>query len=979
MTSKIQKNRLSSPELGISIDKNKPVNFVFDGKTYTGYQGDTLASALLANDVLLMGRSFKYHRPRGVVTANSLEPNALVEIHHSDGSNGDQAPNTRATVQTIYPGLKANSQNRFPSLKFDFMAINRHLSPFFVAGFYYKTFMWPGLKGWMWYEKIIRRAAGLGRAGKNHDNDKYEKTHDFCDILIVGAGVSGLTAALQHAEKNSTVILVDEKPILGGRLNDSLQPEEQQLKAQLIDEVKAHKNITVMTSTTVFGAYDGLVFGAVEIIPHGTEKVNQRYHKISAKDVVYATGAYERPLLFKNNDLPGVMLAEALQTYVKQYAVLPGKHIVFYTTNDSIYELAIHLAQLSDCKVTIVDTRASCQYSEKAEQAGIILFSDARVISVSGKHRVYLAHVHCQGQDSGIPCDVLAMSGGFTPNVNLQCHLGHKPNYQETIDALVIEDKQGISIGSAAGVWSISDKIASAKDMTAAQIAELRCNSINHDSRPELHDIEGKAFVDFQHDVSNLDVKLANQEGYTSVEHTKRYTTLGMATDQGKLANFNALKIMSLAQSRPIGEVGTTTYRPPYTPVTMGAFVGAKIGQKVKPTRRIPTDSIHRKMGAVYTAVGLWQRPEFYPSFEGETKAAAYVREASNVRKNVGIIDVSTLGKISVQGPDAAELVNRLYINGMKKLGIGKIRYGLMLREDGVPYDDGTAMRISENEYLLTTTTAHAADVLRHIEHLLQVVWTDLRVVANTATDQWASFAVAGPNSRNVLQKLFGNDVELAKEAFPFMSFKDFTHNGITVRLARISFSGELGYEVMVGAKYAENVWNAIIEAGKSFNIAPYGTEAMGALRIEKGFITHAEMDGRVTIHQLGMTGMLSKLKSDFIGKYYAENRRTDISGEPQLIGLQAIDKDARLSPGYHLVNSDSLDPQSSQGWVTSSTWSVALDEYIAMGFLIDGNQRLGETVYAASPIDGKSIAMKVVSPQFFDPKGLISGEKTDD
>ncbi len=976
MTNKTQKNRLSSPEFGTSINRDIPINFVFDGKTYTGYQGDTLASALLANDVLLMGRSFKYHRPRGVITANSLEPNALVEIN---GQNGSRTPNTRATVQAIFSGLNASSQNRFPSLKFDIMAVNRYLSPFFVAGFYYKTFMWPGLKGWMWYEKIIRRAAGLGRAGNTSDYDKYEKTHDFCDVLIIGAGVSGLTAARHYAEQNSTVILVDEKPILGGRLNDSLSDEGQQLKEKLIVDLLIHKDITIMTNTTVFGAYDGHVFGAVEQLTHGKQKISQRYHKISAGKVVYATGAHERPLLFKNNDLPGVMLAEALQTYVKQYAVLPGKHFVFYTTNDSVYELAIRLAENPDCKVSIVDTRADCQYSEKAQKASITLFPNARIISASGKHRVYLVHVHCKGEDSGIPCDVLAMSGGFTPNVNLQCHLGNKPDYQADIDALVITDKQGVTIGSAAGIWSVADKIASAEGMAATQIAKLRRNSIHHDGRADLHDIEHKAFVDFQHDVSNIDVKLASQEGYTSVEHTKRYTTLGMATDQGKLANFNALKLMSLSQSRPISDVGTTTYRPPYTPITMGAFAGDKTGLKVKPIRRIPTDNLHRQAGAVYTNIGLWQRPEFYPAFAGEPKSTAYIREAANVRQNVGIIDVSTLGKISVQGPDAAELLNRLYINGMKKLGVGKIRYGLVLREDGIPYDDGTAMRVSENEYLLTTTTAHAADILRHIEHLLQVVWTDLRVMVNTATDQWASFAVAGPNSRAVLQNLFGNDVNLEKEAFPFMSFKDFVHNGISVRLARISFSGELGYEVMVGAKYAENTWQALLAAGKPLNIAPYGTEAMGALRIEKGFITHAEMDGRVTIHQLGMSGMLSKLKSDFIGKYYAENRRVDVSGEPQLIGLQAVDKTQHLSPGYHLVNNDTLEEQVSLGWITSSTWSVALEEYIAMGFLVNGRQRLSETVYAISPVDGKSIAMKVVSPQFFDPKGLISGEKNDD
>lgn len=969
-------NRLAS---GGMIDRSQPIEFVFDGKKYSGYQGDTLASALLANNVVLMGRSFKYHRPRGVVTANSQEPNALVEVV---GKDNNRTPNTRATTLPITEGLTVNSQNRFPSLKFDVMSVNRYLSPFFVAGFYYKTFMGGGLKAWMQYEKVIRKAAGLGQAGnaKTADDDSYQKVHSYCEVLVVGGGVSGLTAALHYAEeRGERVVLAEEKPLLGGRLNDSLDEEQHVLREQLLAEVTAHPNITVLTHTTVFGAYDGKVFGAVEQLNQQRDgnQHTQRYHKIAAADVVYATGAVERPLLFKNNDLPNVMLAEALQTYVMQYAVIPGKHIIFYTTNDSVYPLAMHLVSEHGCDVSVVDTRLDNECSQQAEKAGVHCFTDSRVTSADGKHCVKTVHIDHNGRDHAIVCDVLAMSGGFTPTVNLQCHLGHKPDYDAEIDALVIADKQGTTVGSAAGIWHLQSKIVSAKGASPQTIATLRRNSINHDSRPEIHDIDGKAFVDFQHDVSNIDVALATREGYTSVEHTKRYTTLGMATDQGKLANFNALKLMSLAQSRPIGDVGTTTYRPPYTPVTMGALVGAKTDVKVKPTRRLPTDNLHQN--AVYTPVGIWQRPEFYPTFAGETKGEAYIREAKNVRENVGMIDVSTLGKISVQGPDAAELVNRLYINGMKKLGVGKIRYGLMLREDGIPYDDGTALRISDNEYLLTTTTAHAADVLQHIEHLLQVVWPDLRAFVNTATDQWASIAVAGPKSRKVLKKLFGDDVALDNDSLPFMTFKDFVHNGVTARLARISFSGELAYEVMVGANYGENLWNALLAAGKDDNIQPYGTEAMGALRIEKSFITHAEMDGRVTVHQLGMTGMLSKLKNDFIGKYYAENRRTDISGEPQLIGLQAVNKADRLSPGYHLVDKDSLESQDSLGWVTSSTWSVALDEYIALGFLIDGNQRTGDTVYAISPVDGKSIAMQVVSPQFYDPKGTIAGEKAHD
>lgn len=1012
MKAKKQVNRLDT---GGRIDRNQSVEFTFDGKKYSGYVGDTLASALLANNVVLMGRSLKYHRPRGVVTANALEPNALVEIN---GKGGGRTPNTRATVQLIYSGLQVSSQNRFPSLRFDVMSLNRLLSPLLVAGAYYKTFTNGGTKTWMKYEKFIRKMAGLGRAGDAVDDELYQKNHCHCDVLVVGGGVSGLTAALYQAKKGNTVILADDQPILGGRLNDTLVSKERQLVEHLIAKVQANPAIETMTQTTVFGVYDGKVFGAVERLDR--QKYAQRYHQIATNDVVYATGAVERPLLFKNNDLPNIMLAEALQTYVVQYAVVPGKQIVFYTTNDSVYPLAIYLAKKQQCRVTVIDTRSVYPLAIHLAKAGVYrvdetseqqvypltlqwekaqphrvnivdnsdetplagtakpalveVYLKAKVIAASGHHRVRKVRIAYgdQGERQEIACDVLGMSGGLTPNVSLQCHLGHKPVYDSELDALVVAEQQdqlGVTVGSAAGVWSLADKIASAKGLAEEEIAQLRRNNLNHDGRAEIYQADRKAFVDFQHDVRSSDIQLAIQEGYATVEHTKRYTLLGMATDQGKLANFGALKLMSLIQTRPLSEVGTTTYRPPYTPITLGALVGAKTGDQLKPVQLLPSDAIHRAAGAVYTDSGLWQCPEYYPQSKEETKAQAIIREAGNARHNVGLSDISKLGKISLQGPDVAELVERLFINEMKTMVAGEIRYGLMLREDGIPYHDAVVMRLADKAYLLSVAGSQSAEVLRHIEYHAQVVWPDLHVIVNSETNQWASISVVGPKSREVLAKLFGNKVALDDESLAHMTFKDFTDNGLEVRLARFALSGDLGYEIMIGANYGENLWNAIMLAGEKAHIQPYGTEAMNAMRIEKGFLTQAEIDGRVTLHQLGMTHRIDKSKPDFVGKYYAENRRNDLSGEPQLIGLQAVNKTDTLTAGYHLVNEDDLGIQESQGWISSAAWSATLGEPVALGFLCDGNQRLGETVYAVSPLDNQCIAVTVVSPRFIDEK----------
>lgn len=964
------KTRRNLQAKGINTDK--PLNFSFDGQSYTGYEGDTLASALLANGVRLIGRGFKYHRPRGVISAGSEEPNAIVEL----GAGAELEPNTRATMINLFEGLEAKSQNRWPSLKFDISSINNSFSRFLVAGFYYKTFMWPA-KGWMFYEAIIRRAAGLGKATKEFDPKRYDRVNTFCDVLVVGAGVSGISAALALAEQGKKVIIADEHSRLGGVARYQADDQIDQWLADQLAKLRLMDNVTMMPSTTIFGAYDSGDFGAVE----QAQSVNDysprlRYWRINAGQAIYATGALERPLVFGNNDLPGVMVAHALKAYANYYGAIAGNEVVLFTNNDSIYELAQDLDALQ-CNVTVVDSRADHELANNLRNAGIQVYSNAVVTDAKGWQQVERVNIQQQGLNFGQACDFLGMSGGWTPTLHLQSHRGSKPIFDDELVTLTLAQlntQDSFTVGSAAGVWDHSNCIRSGEMAANGETSEsLQSNSNRTQALWYVPQSKYKQLVDYQNDVALPDIQLAAREGFKSVEHAKRYTTLGMATDQGKTANVNALAILAEARGCSMQEVGTTTFRPPYTPVAMGAFSGRSVGHHFAPVRRTGIHHWHEQNGAIMLNVGQWQRAHYYPVDSAETLGQAYVREMNHVRSKVGIVDVSTLGKICVQGPDAGELINRVYLNRFDTLKVGKVRYGVMLREDGHVYDDGTTTRVSENEYLMTTTTVNAASVMLFLEYLTQIVWPELKVQVFSVTDQWAGIALAGPESRSVLERVV-DDADVSNEALPFMGYLEATIGGVEARIYRISFSGELAYEINVPADYGESVWQYFLDKGKDFDLKPYGTESMGALRIEKGHVVSAELDGRTTVGDIGFAKMLENCKKPlFIGQHYARREAFNDSDRLQLVGLVSTDKTKAFKNGSQLLAQAEIEqtPMNSLGHITSMTYSPELDENIALAFIKGGLERWQDKiVYAHFPVRDMIVEAKVVSPHFLDPKG---------
>ena len=954
------------------VNTDKPLRFTFDGRQYTGFEGDTLASALLANGIKLVARSFKYHRPRGVITSGSEEPNAIVEL----GTGARTEPNTRATMILLFDGLVATSQNRWPNLKFDVNNINNVFSRFLVAGFYYKTFMWPA-KAWMFYESIIRKAAGLGTATREFDPDRYDKFNDFCDVLVVGAGPAGLSSALTLAKQGKKVIIADEHPTPGGMARYDSDEQTKAWISQQWAELEAMDNVKVLASTTVFGAYDGGCFGALE---HANQENDYsprlRYRRIYANSAVYATGALERPIVFGNNDLPGVMLAYALSAYVNYYGVVPGRNIVIFTNNDSVYRLATDLLMLG-CQVTVVDSRADNELSAQLRDSGGQVYNNAVVADAKGRLQVDKVSIHQQGINFEQDCDILAMSGGWTPTVHLQSHLGSKPIFDDellTINLTELKTEKTITVGSAAGIWDHEACIRSGEMAADGESAQaLQSNSNATQALYYVPQSKGKSLVDYQNDVALPDIQLAEREGYRSVEHVKRYTTLGMATDQGKTANINALAILAEARGCSMQQVGTTTFRPPYTPVAMGAYVGRSVGQHFSPVRCTGIHHWHETNGAVMLDVGQWKRPQYYPLNASETLRDAYVREMTHVRTKVGMVDVTTLGKICIQGVDAAELINRVYLNRFDTLKVGKVRYGVMLREDGFIYDDGTTTRIAENEYMMTTTTANAAGVLLFLERLTQVVWPQLKVHVFSVTDQWAGIALAGPNSRKVLEQVV-DDADVSNDALPFMGFIETTIGGVLARVYRISFSGELAYEINVPADYGESVWEYFMEKGSEFELKPYGTEAMGALRIEKGHVVSAELDGRTTVQDIGFGKMLENCKKPiFIGQHYA---RREIFNDPermQLVGLVSTDKAKAFKNGSQILADADITqtPVDTLGHVTSMTYSPERDENLALAYLQGGLAKWeGKTVYAHFPLRDLTVEAKVISPHFIDPQG---------
>ncbi len=979
---------------GGQIDRSRLLNFKWDGKQYQGYAGDTLASALLANNQQLIGRSFKYHRPRGIMSAGVEESGAIV----TTGEGDRREPNVKATSQELYEGLLASGQNAWPNVRRDMGAVSGWFSRFFVAGFYYKTFMglppfeWgKGTGIWMQYEKLIRKAAGMGQASREPDPDHYDHAHAFCDVLVVGSGPSGLHAALTAARAGRDVMLVEQDFEIGG---DYLNQSDAALisrRAEIIAELE-QAGVRIMNRTTAFGLYDYGTAGLLERVSDVAMAANphlprQRFWTVRAGATLLATGALERSVAFANNDRPGVMTAAAAGVYLNRYGILPGQQIVVATNNDSAYTVAAELAS-AGASVELVDARAavSAQQREVAALAGVQTRYGCAPLAVQGSKTVQgvtLANNGGAGWQAGdlMQCELLLVSGGWSPVVNLLSHRGIKPQWDPAQTCfLPVESAENIAMaGSAAGVWNL----AACEQSGSAAMASLLGLAASHRSivaggwdnpieplyEVRIGEQRVKSFVDQQHDVTSDDIRLAHQEGFVSVEHLKRYTTLGMATDQGKMGNVIGMALMADALGRDISQVGTTTFRPPYTPVSIGALAGPNTGAHFRALRRTPMHNWNLANGATMTEAGLWQR-SWYHARDAETISQAYVREAETARSSVGICDVSSLGKIAVQGPDASEFLNRVYSNAFAKLPVGKARYGIMLRDDGLVMDDGTCWRLSENDFLMTTTTSNAAKVMVWLEELLQLRWPDLKVHVSSVTDQWASVSVAGPQARAMIAACVEASTAVDNNSLPFMGVRAGKLNGgIDCLIARISFSGEMAFEIFVAAGFGPAMMELLWAAAKPLGGCLYGLEALGALRIEKGHVTGAELDGRVTIDDAGL-GKMASTKKSYIGSVLRQRPELMREDRPRLVGIFPKDKASTFNAGALICQPDKV-AGFGEGWITAVTHSPVLGHWIGLGYVAGGHESwAGRDLLATDPVRRGNVEIEVVSPHMVDPKG---------
>ena len=993
-----QINRVSG--LG-RVDRSKPISYEFNGKTYQGFEGDTLASALLANDVKLIGRSFKFHRPRGVYTAGSDEPSGLVQLENG----ADTEPNARATMIELYDGLVAKSQNCWPSVRWDVAEIANVFSRLIPSGFYYKTFIWPAHWWEGVYERAIRKSAGLGKCPEEADPDTYEHRYQHCDVLVVGMGPAGLAAALAAARTVARVIVVDENAAPGGSLlsaQDEVdgKPSDQWITDTLA-ELKTMDEVTVLPRTTASAYYDHNYITMLERVSNHVgprqSGVRERFWKIRAGQVVLATGAHERPPVFAENDRPGIMMASAVRTYVNQYGVLPGKRIAIFTNNNSAYAAALD-AKSAGAEVTIIDTRSepSGASFDAAKAAGIKIHAGYGIVGTKGKHGVTSCSIAklsadartVEGPVATVACDAIGCSAGWNPSVHLWSQARGKVAWNDN-DACfkpAFCQQKVISAGAGNGTFALMACLSegASAGAGAAQRAGYGDGSLD---APEACAEEGfdlcpiyyvpstkpvgegkKHFHDHQNDVTAADIHLSMREGFVSVEHMKRYTTTGMATDQGKMSNVNALAIMAEIRDMTIPQVGTTTFRPPYTPTTFGAMAGQNSGELFHFTQKTPMWDWHNNNGAVMEVMGDYLRPLVYARPNEDHKQAEN-REVKMTRHSVGVYDGSTLGKIDVCGPDATTFLNLVYTNAWDKLKVGQAKYGFMLNERGMIFDDGVTTKLGDNHYHMTTTTGNASAVLAWLEDWLQVEWPHLDVYLTNVAEQWAVCALAGPNARKVLEKLTNLDVSCG--GFPFMTMKEGEVAGVNCRILRVSFTGESSFEINVPSSYGHYVWEQIIEAGKEFDIIPFGTEALHIMRAERGFVVVGQdTDGTVTPDDLGMNWIVSKKKSDFLGKRGSQVPEVKRSGRKQLVGLMTERKDYVIPHGTHLVEIlKPKPPMKTIGWVSSTYWSETLGHSIAFALVENGRERIGRTLIARN-INGETENVTITDSVFFDAKG---------
>lgn len=971
------------------VDRSRTLKFSFDQQQLAGYPGDTLASALIANGIHLMGRSFKYHRPRGPLSAGSEEPNALVSI----GAGDRLEPNSRATTVELQDGLTAQSQNRFPSLGFDVLALNDVLSPLLTAGFYYKTFMWPASFWERVYEPLIRRAAGLGKLSGAPDPDVYDKGFLHCDVLVIGAGPSGLMAALAAGRAGARVILVDEDFRRGGRLLAERYDIDDMPGAhwaeKISQELASLDNVRVMSRTTVFGVFDHGTYGALErVFDHRPDRPaslpRQTLWRIYARRSVLAAGAVERTIAFTDNDRPGIMLAGAVRTYANRFAALCGKRLAVFTNNDDGWRTAVDLAAAGAEVQAVIDTRASTQAPAHIDGSGGLRHIAGGTI-VGTKGRLGLRAL-LLGDSERLEVDCLAVSGGWNPVLHLTCHHRSHPRWHGELATFIPghDLPPGMMVaGSANGTFSTSACLAEGC-RAGTRCAEDLGFQTRPVTLPEAEDSRftitpfwrvksaaGRAWLDFQNDVTTKDLALAVQEGFRSPEHAKRYTTLGMATDQGKTANITALAIIAELRGRPIAEIGTTTYRPPYTPVTIGAFAGRSRGKAFRPFRLAPSHRWAEEQGAVFVEAGLWLRAQWFPR-AGETHWRQSVdREVLSVRNAVGVCDVSTLGKIDVQGADALDFLERVYANGLSTLNVGRCRYGVMLRDDGFVMDDGTIARLDDQHFIVTTTTANAGSVFRHLQFCHQCLWPDLDVQLTSVTEQWAQYAIAGPSARKLLETVVDPGFDLSNDALPFMAYAEVTIcGGLPARLFRLSFSGELAFELAVPVSYGDGLIRVLIDRGRVLDVAAYGTEALNVLRIEKGHPTGNELNGQTTARDLGMGRMVSR-KKHFIGEVAAGRPGLNVDEGLRLAGFKPVDSGQTLTAGAHFLALGvpaAIDHD--EGYLTSVAFSPNLGHSIGLGLLRRGAERLGERIRAVDLVRGHDIEVEVCSPHFIDPEG---------